>query len=88
VHCGRRVIPPVVAAQLAEFAAVPALTAREEEILRLVARGLSNKEVARAIGRTDETVKLHLKNIFNKLGVAARTEAVALALTRGLLHLD
>ena len=53
-----------------------------------MARGLSNKEAARAIGRTDETVKIHLKNVFTKLGVADRTEAVTVALTRGLIHLD
>jgi two-component system, NarL family, response regulator len=57
-------------------------------VLQLVARGLSNKEVARAIGRTDETVKIHLKNAFAKLAVADRTEAVTVALTRGLIHLD
>jgi two-component system, NarL family, response regulator len=53
-----------------------------------VARGLSNKQVARAIGRTDETVKIHLKNMFAKLGVADRTEAVTIALARGLIHLE
>jgi two-component system NarL family response regulator len=88
VHCGDRVLPPAVAARLAEFAMRDDLTDRELEVLRLVARGLTNKEVARAIGRTSETVKLHLKNIYAKLGVAARTEAVTFALNRGLLHLE
>jgi len=87
VHRGERVIPPVVAARLAEFTPRADLTAREVEVLQLVARGLSNPAVARAIGRTDETVKLHLKNIFAKLGVADRTEAVTVALSRGILHL-
>ena len=64
------------------------LTDRELEVLQLVARGLSNKQAARAIGRTDETIKIHLKNVFTKLGVADRTEAVTVALTRGLIHLD
>jgi DNA-binding NarL/FixJ family response regulator len=88
VHRGERVIPIAVAARLAEFPERSDLTEREAEVLQLVARGLSNKEVARAIGRTDETVKIHLKNAFAKLDVADRTEAVTVALTRGLIHLD
>jgi DNA-binding NarL/FixJ family response regulator len=88
VHRGERVIPHAVAARLAEFPERSDLTERELEVLQLVARGLSNKEVARVIGRTDETVKIHLKNTFAKLGVADRTEAVTVALTRGLIHLD
>jgi DNA-binding NarL/FixJ family response regulator len=88
VRRGERVIPPTVAARLAEFPAPSGLSDRELEVLQLVARGLTNKEVARAIGRTDETVKIHLKNIFAKLDVADRTEAVTVALTRGLIHLD
>jgi two-component system, NarL family, response regulator len=87
VHRGERVIPPAVAARLAEFTPRSDLTEREIEVLGLVARGLSNKEVANTIGRTDETVKIHLKNIFAKLGVGDRTEAVTQALTRGLIHL-
>ena len=88
VHGGERVIPNAVAARLAEFPERSDLTERELEVLQLVARGLSNKQTARAIGRTDETVKIHLKNVFAKLGVADRTEAVTVALTRGLIHLD
>jgi DNA-binding NarL/FixJ family response regulator len=59
------------------------LTEREVEVLQFVAMGLSN-----TIGRTDETVKIHLKNMFAKLGVADRTEAVTVAIARGLIHLD
>jgi DNA-binding NarL/FixJ family response regulator len=88
VHRGERVIPMAVAAKLAEFTPRTDLTPREVEVLQLVARGLSNRDVAGIIGRTDETVKVHLKNIFAKLGVADRTEAVTLALSRGILHLD
>jgi DNA-binding NarL/FixJ family response regulator len=88
VRRGERVIPAAVATRLAEFPERSELSERELEVLQLVARGLSNKEVARAIGRTDETVKIHLKNIFAKLDVADRTEAVTVALTRGLIHLD
>jgi DNA-binding NarL/FixJ family response regulator len=85
---GERVIPTAVATRLAEFPERSDLTERELEVLRLVGRGLSNKEVAKAIGRMDETVKIHLKNIFAKLGVDDRTEAVTVALTRGLIHLE
>jgi DNA-binding NarL/FixJ family response regulator len=88
VHRGERVIPIAVEARLAEFPERSDLTEREAEVLQLVARGLSNKEVARAIGRTDETVKIHLKNAFAKLAATDRTEAVTVALTRGLIHLD
>jgi two-component system, NarL family, response regulator len=87
-HRGQRVIPNAVAVRLAEFPERSDLTERELEVLQFVAKGLSNKEVARAIGRTEETVKIHLKNMFAKLGVADRTEAVTLAITRGLIHLD
>jgi DNA-binding NarL/FixJ family response regulator len=88
VRQGERVIPTAVAVRLAEFPERSDLTEREVEVLQLVARGLSNKEAARAIGRMDETVKIHLKNIFAKLGVADRTEAVTVALARGLIHLE
>jgi len=53
-----------------------------------VAQGLANKDIALAIGRTDETVKIHLKSVFAKLNVATRTEAVRVAVSRGLVHLD
>jgi DNA-binding NarL/FixJ family response regulator len=88
VRRGERVIPTAIAVRLAEFPERSDLTDREVEVLQLVARGLSNKEAARAIGRMDETVKIHLKNIFAKLGVADRTEAVTVALARGLIHLE
>jgi DNA-binding NarL/FixJ family response regulator len=86
VHRGERVIPPAVAVRLAEYPPGSELTERELEVLGLVARGLANKGVAREIGRTEETVKEHLKHIFAKLGVTDRTEAVTLALARGLIH--
>lgn len=85
---GRRVIPPPVAARLAEFTPRVELTARELEVLRLAAKGLRNKEIARVIGRTEETVKVHVKHIMTKLGVTGRTEAVTLALQRGVIHVD
>jgi DNA-binding NarL/FixJ family response regulator len=84
---GERVIPADIAARLDEHSDQGDLTSRELEVLQLVARGLSNKELAAAIGRSDETVKLHLKNIFARLKVDNRTEAVTVGLARGLIHL-
>ena len=85
---GKRVIPPEVASRLAEFTPRLDLTPREVEVLRLTAKGLGNREIARVIGRTEETVKVHMKHLMAKLGVTARTEAVALANQRGIIHLD
>ena len=64
------------------------LGAQHEEVLRHVARGLGNKEIAQAIGRSAETVKSHLEGIFQKLGAKDRTHAVTIALQRGIIHLD
>jgi len=85
---GQRVIPPDVAGRLAEFTPRADLTAREIEVVCLAAKGLRNREIARAIGRTEETVKAHLKNIMEKLGAGDRTEVVTIALQRGIFHLD
>lgn len=85
---GEWVIPPAVAASLARHNERDRLTTRELEVLGLMAKGLSNKEIALAIGRTDETVKIHLKSVFAKLKVATRTEAVRVALGRGLVHVE
>jgi DNA-binding NarL/FixJ family response regulator len=85
---GRRVVPPGVAGRLAEFTPRVDLTPREVEVLRLTAKGLRNRDIGRVIGRTEETVKVHLKNIMAKLDVEDRTEAVTLALQRGIIHLD
>jgi DNA-binding NarL/FixJ family response regulator len=85
---GRRVVPPGVAGRLAEFTPRVDLTPRELEVLRLTAKGLRNRDIARVIGRTEETVKVHLKNIMAKLDVEDRTEAVTLGLQRGIIHLD
>jgi DNA-binding NarL/FixJ family response regulator len=88
VHRGSRVIPAEIAARLAEHLPRHQLSEREVEVLELVAKGLSNRDIARVIGRAEETVKVHLKNIFAKLGVEDRTEAVTTALQRGILHID
>lgn len=88
VRGGQRGIPAPVAARLAEHTPRIGLTPRELEVLRLVAEGLSNAQVAERIGRTEGTVKVHLKNILQKLDVKDRTEAVTTALRRGFIHLD
>lgn len=88
VHRGQRGIPGSVAARLAEHTPRIELTPRELEVLGLVAQGLRNAEIAAAIGRTEGTVKVHLKNILQKLGADDRTEAVTTALRRGFIHLD
>jgi DNA-binding NarL/FixJ family response regulator len=85
---GRRVIPAEVASRIAEFTPRVELTAREVEVLRLAAKGLRNRAIAEAIGRTEETVKVHLKHVMAKLGATDRTEAVTIALQRGIIHLD
>jgi DNA-binding NarL/FixJ family response regulator len=88
VHAGRRGIPQPIAAKLAEHTPRIPLTPRETEVLSLVANGLSNGEVAARIGRTEGTVKVHLKNILQKLGANDRTEAVTTALRRGFIRLE
>lgn len=88
VDRGQRGIPPAIAAKLAEHTPRVELTPRELEVLRLVATGLSNAEVAGRIGRTEGTVKVHLKNILQKLDAHDRTAAVTTALQRGFIRLD
>lgn len=84
-------LAPAVAARLLHHLRAPAddaLSSRELEVLALVARGGSNKEVARSLAISEATVKTHLIHIFRKLGVADRTAAVTVALERGMLQLD
>ena len=85
---GRRVIPAAVANTLAEYTPRVDLTPREIELLEHVARGLGNKEIALAIGRSTETVKAHLESIFRKLNARDRAHAVTIALQRGFIHLE
>jgi DNA-binding NarL/FixJ family response regulator len=90
VAAGGSLLQPPVAARLVARVArpdPPALTARELEVLRLVAQGRANKEVAAALGVTERTVKFHLSAIMSRLGAANRTEAVALAAQHGLIEL-
>lgn len=88
---GEAVLAPVVAARLMGRMRAPAeesLSAREIEVLELVARGASNKQIARQLHISEATVKSHLIHIFGKLGVADRTAAVTTALQRGILRLE
>lgn len=87
VHAGRKFIPARLAAQLAEFLGEDTLTQREIEVLVEVARGLRNREIADRLNITEETVKVHLRHILEKLAARDRTEAVAIALRRGFIHL-
>ena len=87
VMAGRRGIPPVVAAKLAEHTPRIALTPRETEVICLMASGLTNAQIAERIGRAEETIKVHVKNILQKLDVRDRTEAVAVAARRGFIRL-
>jgi DNA-binding NarL/FixJ family response regulator len=87
VHCGQKRVPPEVAAILAEHAGEEALTAREIDVLRLIADGNANKEIAALLSITEETVKGHVKNILAKLGANDRTHAVSIGLKRGIFQL-
>lgn len=87
VHLGERYLPQAVAARLADRLIRPSLTPRELDVLRLVSRGRSNKEMASAMFVSEETVKTHMKALFQKLGVHDRAEAVSVSLQRGIIRL-
>ena len=86
VRAGGRGIPPAVAMRLAEYTPRIALTVREKEILSLLAKGFTNPEVGRLLGRSDGTIKVHVKNILQKLDASDRTEAVMIAVQRGFIR--
>jgi DNA-binding NarL/FixJ family response regulator len=87
VHAGRKHVPAAIAAKLVDHLASEKLTQRELEVLRQIARGLRNKEIGGELSIAEDTVKMHVKSILMKLGVNDRTEAVTLALRRGIIHL-
>ena len=87
VHAGRRPISANVKATLDERAAQPTLTPREVQVMELVSEGRRNKEIAALLHISEETVQVHLKNIFAKLKVNERTTAVNVALRRGIVHI-
>lgn len=88
VAAGQSYVPPDLAQRLEEHDDAGQLTRRELDILRLVARGLSNQQLADELGISEGTVRVHMSNIMLKLGVKRRTEAVAVALRRGLVRVD
>jgi DNA-binding NarL/FixJ family response regulator len=87
VHAGKKRIPPEVASQLAEHFSDEALTDREVEVLQSIAGGNRNRDIANALFISEETVKVHIKHIMDKLGASDRTEAVAIGIRRGIIHL-
>ena len=87
VHAGRKRIPAEIAAQLAEHMSDENLTARETEVLRHVAGGNRNREIAELLYISEETVKVHIKHIMDKLGAKDRTQAITIALRRGMIQL-
>jgi DNA-binding NarL/FixJ family response regulator len=87
VHAGKKRIPAKVAAQLAEHMSDEDLTAREIEVLRQIAGGNRNRDIAEKLFITEETVKVHIKHIMEKLGASDRTEAVAIGVRRGIIEL-
>lgn len=87
VHGGQRYIPPNVASRLAERVPFIDLSTREMEVLRLIVKGMSNKEIAATLNITEVTTKLHVGHILSKLKVNDRTQAATSALQRGIIHL-
>jgi DNA-binding NarL/FixJ family response regulator len=87
VHAGRRIVPREIAMEIAEHAMDDALSERETEVLRCVAVGNGNKQVAALLGITEDTVKAHMKHILAKLGAQDRTHAVTIAIRRGIIDI-
>jgi len=87
VHGGKKRIPPEIAAHLAEHYGDEALTGREIEVLQQIAGGNRNRDIAEKLFITEETVKVHIKHIMDKLGATDRTQAVAIGVRRGIIQL-
>lgn len=87
VHKGKKQIPQQIAAHLAEHFSDEALTAREVDVLRHVSGGNRNRDIAERLFISEETVKVHIKHIMEKLGASDRTQAVAIAVRRGIIEL-
>jgi DNA-binding NarL/FixJ family response regulator len=84
---GGRHIPAAIAQRLVDHIQDDAISGREVQVLQLVADGKRNKEIAAELSIAEDTVKMHVRNIFSKLNVTDRTEAVTVALRRGIIHL-
>lgn len=88
VASGQRYLPPATAARLVEAMESERLTPRELDVLKLLAQGQRNREIADALGLAEPTVKIHVNNLLRKLQVKDRTEAAVVALRRGIIHLE
>ena len=88
VHAGQRPLPPEIAARLLERVPRTALSSRENEILALIARGKSNKEIASGLSISEGTVRVHASNLFAKLGCNDRAQAVSEAFRRGIIDVE
>ncbi len=86
VHRGQTALPPGVATKLASHVSRPRLTGRQEEVLQLIARGMTNQEIGQQLNIVEGTVKAHVKSILEKLGARDRTQALCIALERGLVR--
>ena len=87
VHAGKKRIPVEVAAHLAEYFGGDALTEREVDVLKRISRGNRNREIGETLFISEETVKVHVRHIMEKLGASDRTQAVAIAVRRGIIQL-
>ncbi len=87
VHAGKKRVPPEVAAHLAEHMSDEELTGREVDVLRHLAGGNRNRDIAERLFISEETVKVHVKHLMDKLGASDRTQAVAIAVRRGIIQL-
>jgi DNA-binding NarL/FixJ family response regulator len=87
VHAGRKRIPADVAAKLAEHFTDESLTGRELDVLRHIAGGNRNRDIAERLSISEETVKVHIKHLMEKLGASDRTQAVTIAVRRGIIQL-
>ncbi len=88
VHGGKRYFPPAIAARLAERTHRSSLSARELEVLELLSKGLTNKEIGQAFGISKNTVRNHINNITQKLDVSDRTEAASVAMKQGIISVS
>ena len=87
VHAGKKAIPPEIAARLANHYSDETLTEREIEILQQIAEGNRNRDIADKLFISEGTVKVHIKHIMGKLGANDRTQAITIAVRRGIIHL-
>jgi DNA-binding NarL/FixJ family response regulator len=87
VHMGKRRVPPEIAARIAEHMSDESLTPREVDVLKRLAGGNRNRDIADLLSISEETVKVHVKHIMDKLGAKDRTQAITIAVRRGMIQL-